>query len=420
MNYNIGDRIFDDKRDLIITDKKVMGEKYKTRTYYKYKCNICGYDCNDSYKNGIFIDSFWISSNQITKGNKCACCSTKVVSPKVNSISKVRPDLLKYFVNKEDADKYTVSSNKKCLFICPDCGDFSKEMVIDQFVHNGFSCPKCSDKLSIGEKIMYLLLSNLQMDFIKEYIFDNSNYRYDFYIPSFSTIIEVHGGQHYKGSFQTYKGGKTLKEEQANDKTKYEFAMQNGIRKYIIIDARKSDFDFIQQSIINELSSVFDLSNVDWFQLKQDVFDKNIVKDISIYWENNPIITFKEMSDKFHFGKDTIRKYLSIGESLGWCSSSTSVNNSHYNNPYEYDAPNNTTPIKCIENNTYFKGSCLCSKVSEEVFGFKIGDSTLRHILKGLKSKSRKIKYSFEYITREEFNKAIDNGSKCYGTPYCI
>lgn len=293
-------------------------------------------------------------------------------------------------------------------------------MVIDHFMRNGFSCPKCSDKISIGEKIMYLLLSDLGVDFIREYSFEGSVSRYDFYIPMLSTIIEVHGKQHYEGSFETYDGGRNLLEEQKNDKAKYNFALQNGIQNYIIIDARKSDFDYIQQSIITELSSVFNFSNIDWFQLKQDVFDKNIVKDISIYWENNSTITFDEMGKRFHFSKDTIRKYLSIGESLGWCSSSTSINNSHYYNPYEYDAPNNTIPIKCIDNNTYFKGSCLCSKVSEEVFGFKIGDSTLRHILKGLKSNSRKVKYSFEYISKEEFNNAITNGFKCYGSPYYI
>ena len=420
MNYNIGDKITDNDRDLIITDKKIVGEKYHTKTMYKYYCNKCGYDCNESYKNGLFIDEFWVSSNQITRGNKCACCSTKIVSPKINAISKFRPDLLKYFINKEDTNKYTVFSNKSVEFICPDCNKFSKLMVIDHFVRNGFSCPKCSDKLSIGEKIMYLLLSNLQVDFIKEHVFDNSNFRYDFYIPSLFAIIEVHGKQHYEGSFKTYDGGRNLSEEQENDKAKYEFALQNGIEKYIVIDARESDFDYIQKSIISELLSLFDLSNIDWFQLKQDVFEKNIVKDISTYWENNPTVTYDEMSAKFHFSRDTIRKYLSIGESLGWCSSSTSINNSHYHNPYKYDAPNSTIPIKCIDNNTYFKGSCLCSKVSEDVFGFKIGDSTLRHILKGLRSKSRKVKYSFEYATKEEFNNAINNGLKCYGSPYYI
>ena len=87
-------------------------------------------------------------------------------------------------------------------------------MVIDHFMRNGFSCPNCSDKISIGEKIMYLLLSDLGVDFIREYSFEGSVSRYDFYIPMLSTIIEVHGKQHYEGSFETYDGGRNLLEEQ--------------------------------------------------------------------------------------------------------------------------------------------------------------------------------------------------------------
>lgn len=420
MNYNIGDRILDNKRDLTIIDKRVFGEKYKTKTYFKYKCNKCGYDCSKAYRYGKEINELWVTNYQLSKGDGCSCCRGITVSPNINSISTLMPELVKYFEDKTDADKHSISSNKKVKFVCTECGTFSKEASIDHFVKQGFNCPKCSDKVSIGEKIIYLLLSVLNIDFVKEYSFEDSHLRYDFYIPLLSTIIEVHGKQHYNGSFQTYKGGKCLVDEQTNDKLKYELALQNGIEKYIVIDARKSDFDYIQQSIISELPSLFDLSNIDWFQLKQDVFERNLVKDASIYWENNPTATFKELCSKFHLHRDTIRKYLSIGKSLGWCSSATSINNSHFNNPYKYDAPNNTMPIKCMDNNTYFKGSCLCSKVSEEVFGFKIGDSTLRHILKGLKSKSRKIQYSFEYVSKEEFNKAINNGLCCYGSPYSI
>lgn len=37
MEYNIGDRIIDDKRDITIIDKKKLTRKY----IYKYRCNIC-------------------------------------------------------------------------------------------------------------------------------------------------------------------------------------------------------------------------------------------------------------------------------------------------------------------------------------------------------------------------------------------
>ena len=420
MTYNIGENIIDNKRNLTIIDKRIFGEKYKKRTYYRYKCNKCGYACGAGYKNSEYIDELWVPSYQLSRGDGCSCCNGKTISTDINSIAKVRPDLIKYFYNIEDSYKYALMSNKRVKFLCPECNTVSKEMSIDNFVKQGFNCPKCSDKISIGEKVIYLLLLNLGVDFIREFSFNNSVLRYDFYLPLLSTIIEVHGRQHYDGSFQSYKDGKTLKQEQLNDKYKYDFAIQNDIKNYIVIDARKSDFEFIKNSIINEMSTTIDISNLDWERLKKDTFNTNIVKDVSTYWESHPNITYEEMGAIFHFCRDTIRKYLKVGKSLGWCSSATSINNSHFNNPYKYDAPNNTKPIKCMDNNTYFKGSCLCSKVSEEVFGFKIGDSTLRHILKGLKSKSRKIQYSFEYVSKEEFNKAINNGLCCYGSPYSI
>lgn len=239
MNYNIGDKICDNKRDLIITDKQIFGEKYKKKTYYKYKCNICGYDCGSAYRHRKSINELWISNWQLSKGDGCSCCRGITVSPKINSISKLRPQLVKYFSNKNDADMYSMSSNEKVKFTCPECKDFSKKMIVCDFTHNGFTCPRCSDKISIGEKIIYLLLSNLDVDFVKEYSFKGNVSRYDFYISTLSTIIEVHGKQHYEGNFKTYKNGRNLLEEQENDKAKYEFAIQNGIQKYIIIDARK-------------------------------------------------------------------------------------------------------------------------------------------------------------------------------------
>ena len=38
MNYNIGDRIKDEKRDITLTDLR----RYNGRLQYKYTCNICG------------------------------------------------------------------------------------------------------------------------------------------------------------------------------------------------------------------------------------------------------------------------------------------------------------------------------------------------------------------------------------------
>ncbi len=66
---------------------------------------------------------------------------------------------------------------------------------------NGFSCKRCGDGISYGEKFVYSMLCELNIDFITQLSHITfswcEKYKYDFYIPSINTIVEVHGRQHY-------------------------------------------------------------------------------------------------------------------------------------------------------------------------------------------------------------------------------
>ena len=73
--------------------------------------------------------------------------------------------------------------------------------------------------------------------------------RYDIYIPSINCIIENHGIQHYNKGFE-FIGGRTLEEEQENDKYKKCVANKNGVENYIIIDCRKSTKEWVEQSVM--------------------------------------------------------------------------------------------------------------------------------------------------------------------------
>ena len=55
------------------------------------------------------------------------------------SIAITHPDKVPFFVNTDDAYKYTVGSKQKVLFICPICGQ-THEMVIKDFIKKGFTC----------------------------------------------------------------------------------------------------------------------------------------------------------------------------------------------------------------------------------------------------------------------------------------
>lgn len=423
--YKIGEHITDEKRDFVLTKhKKVLDKNNNSASYYQYKCNKCGYNCSGGYRSGNLILETWYSSSQLARKDLCSCCSGRTIVPEINSIYATNRELVKYFENEEDAKKYAIFSNQKAKFKCPYCGA-KKELLISNFSKRGFSCPICSDKFSLGERIIYHLLINFNVDFIKELSKTTfkwcKNFRYDFYIKDMNFIIEVNGNQHNNGGFSSY-GGRTLNEEITVDKTKYTLAVRNNINKYIIIDASVSDFDYIKKSILkSKLSDLFDFTMVNWDEIYHKVYYKTLVKEVCDTWNKRNTITFVEMVNMFHLSDATIRKYLKVGNKLHWCFyNPQNRKENHYDNIYKDDAKNYSAPIKCINNNTYFKSVLLCEKNSNEVFGRYIGSSTIRYILSGIKTKSRKVKLNFSYITQQEFNNAIKGGCECYGSPFII
>lgn len=418
--YKVGNRIKDSDRDYVLTKKY----SDSSSTKYQYKCNMCGYDCNQiGYKGGKEILETWFSSSQIARGDRCSCCSNKIIIPNINSIYATNKELLPYFKDINDSKKYSLKSNNKIIFKCPDCGT-EKEMIIANFSKRGFCCPCCSDKISIGEKIIYCLLDYLNVDFIKEttnHILPwSKKFRYDFYVYDLNLIIEVNGKQHYSGDgFSYYKNAKTVQQEIENDRNKYELAKNNGIINYIVIDASNSSFEFIIESILSSrLSELFELNKINW----NDIIKKSmnsLIKHVCYDWNNNDEITLSELSQKYHIHKSTIRKYLKIGNKLNWCKFDELVSKTkHYDNPNLNDAPNSSKPIYCKTVNTYFKSIGLCSKNSENLFNKHIGNSTIRFLLSGKETKFKKVNIDFQYITKQEFNQAIEKGFKCYGSPY--
>ena len=195
-------------------------------------------------------------------------------------------------------------------------------------------------------------------------------------------------------------------------------ALRNGIKLYIIINASESDFNYIKNSILSsELANIYNLSQVDWNYI-YSLTTKNLVKEVCRTWDESVNITITETSNMFHLSDVTIRKYLKIGNELGWCIYDGIHNTTHYNNIYEDDAPNSSQPIVCLTNNIYFKSIGLCSKYSENIFGKHIGDSSIRFRINNNNPKSRQNKFDFRYVTQEQFNKAISDGCIHYGTRF--
>ena len=177
------------------------------------------------------------------------------------SIENGRSDLVKYLVNKEDT-KYSLKSGKKIKVVCPKCG-MEYTIKVCHFVEIGCKCPKCSDGISYPNKYMYCVVEQLVDKFSTEKKFEWSNgKKYDFYIKELNCIIEAHGRQHYEDCSWS-----TAKEQQKNDKYKYELAKINGIENYIVIDCRISTHDFIKNSILNNkdfLALFPNIEDINW------------------------------------------------------------------------------------------------------------------------------------------------------------
>ena len=157
--YEINQKIIDNTRDLIITERKIIERKQKSNTnksgilthyekYYKYKCNKCGYSDG------------WKVESSIKAGQGCACCSipAKVVVSGVNDIPTTDPWMIPYFQGKEqEASLYTAGSMKKLNFQCPDCGKIRKKKIAigTLKINKSIGC-ECSDSISYPETFFKL------------------------------------------------------------------------------------------------------------------------------------------------------------------------------------------------------------------------------------------------------------------------
>lgn len=329
--YEIGQRIVSDNVDITIINRKYEKRKHGhsiiNEKYYQYKCNKCGFDCGEHYKMGVYYNEFWIVESDLSHGTGCSCCcaTPQIVVNGINDIPTTAPWMVDYFQGGYDeAKKYLKSGSTEIYPICPDCGKIkNKKMKLGTiYAMHGISC-QCMDGISYPEKYISKLLDQLGIKYIKELTkttFDwCKNYRYDFYLIDYNYIIETHGIQHYKESTGHFNSDKTLAEQIKTDNEKESIAKQNGIDKYIIIDCRYSNSEWISKSIIkSELNILFDLNNVS-FNLCAEFANSNIKKEVCQYYNMYKHMGCKYIAKHFNINVNTVASYLREGNSIGWC-----------------------------------------------------------------------------------------------------
>jgi hypothetical protein len=285
--------------------KLVSGEYVNSKSCFEILCTIHDYKFSKAW-----------NSIQQSNTTLCPICSRRLVVSGINDVYTLHPEMLKFFVNIEDAKVVGAGSDTVVMAKCDLCESI-KSMPVHRLFYQGFGCGVCSDHISHPNKLVRSVLSAKGVDFNFEKRFDwGGNYRYDAYIRSVNTIIEMHGQQHYRSS-----SFGDLSEIQNIDDIKRSLALSNGISHYVEIDCSSEDTLDIYERLKNGLEEIIDISgvNLEWLELESR---SSLLKKILEIREQNPNISQKEVATMLHTGTDTIRKYLkkykdAKGESYG-------------------------------------------------------------------------------------------------------
>lgn len=316
--YSVGDRFIDKNRNLEIIDKyeKIRIRSKSSKEYQKIyvcKCHICG--TNEAV----------IEQNHLSSGRGCPVCHGKQVSVGINDIPTTAPWMIPYFQGGYDeAKKYTNQSNAKLYFKCPCCGEIKHNLSSINHLYNrrNISCV-CQDGISYSEKYMYCLLTQLHVNFIMQFADDWCKpYRYDFYLPDYSLIIEMHGYQHYNLCKYNENDYNKLTIQKNTDKYKKELAFKNNILAYFEIDSRYSEKYYMEESIKNSgILDIFLKLNIEInFNKCHEFATSNLLKEVCQCYEKNKKRHIVDIAKDFKIDPCTVTRYLKTGTNLGFCS----------------------------------------------------------------------------------------------------
>lgn len=299
--YEIGETVNNSHVQAIVIDRfikekrrKQYNEEYDTyERWYTLKCTKCGYD-KISYREDCI--------------NNMGCRGCMGIEPLINT----HPELAEVVCNDEDMYKYSKGQHVKIQVRCPICGS-KRYMWINNLIQHGVTCYYCSDGYSYGEKYVQCLLDLLKVKYIKELSCADyswcGKYRYDYYLIDYSTIIEVHGNQHY-----TDTSWSKVETVQQNDYDKYQNAL-NHVERYIVINAMKSKPEYIKNSIeTSDLCAMFDLYNIDWDACHKEGL-RSIGDRINDLWLKE--YSINSIAKQLQITSETVRKYLKSFSELG-------------------------------------------------------------------------------------------------------
>lgn len=316
----------EDVWDFELNNKHPKAVSVGTSSKYWFKCQKEDDDGNKYH--GSYKTTCHRFKDRQSRG--CPYCGKRTKVHKKDSLGYLYPNIARLLPKDIDVFSLAPSTKVEYEIICPECGEkHHKKRCTNDLITNGFSCYYCGDGISRPEKFMINILTRVGVKYTYQLTKNKQSwckrYQYDFYLDDLEVIVEIHGYQHYKSSFSTL-GGRTLKEEQVNDRAKMKLAYDNGFNdnSYIIVKAEQVEMDYLKFNIINSLKDIVDFSNLSdecwiecWIKCQ-----KSIVSDV---WDdyNSGMVSIDELVEKYKLHEGTIRKYLRRGSDVGKCNYKT-------------------------------------------------------------------------------------------------
>lgn len=368
-----GDKIAKSKlmsKEEFVKKLEATGSPTKLHGDYKGIFKDTEFCCPEGH---IFIDQ----PATVLHGNVlCPYCAGRRVLVGFNDLWTTAPEVASILTNPSDGYSVTKgSSSKKMSFTCPLCGK-EQDKYVANVVHRGLQCSNCSDHITFPNRFSRAFLSQLPIDmFIPEYHPDwLKPYRYDNYFQynNKEYILEMdggigHGNRQWKTGEQDIDGKRT-------DELKDSMALARGMC-VIRIDSKESSSEYIKNHILeSQLSSIFDLSIIDWEKCNKDA-QKNLVKaccDLYMHSTKN----LHKIAEQLKISHQTVWACLKKGAQFGWCdydpkksSSATEVG--------KYGRKIIVTRINDGEQFIFGNIGC-CERDIQNVCGVKVTHNTIR------------------------------------------
>ena len=206
---------------------------------------------------------YQIRCSSFYNGTRCGYCNP-FASKKVHwkdSLAYKYPQVARMIANvpknnKSFDDFYNIASHsekEKYYVECPNCKIVSNEKKYLRDILQGYSCKFCSDGISIPNKFMYDLLTQLNENFESEYspYYFRNKQSVDFLLTNYNIILEMDGGYgNHTREYDLwrdflnmkYGGYKTIRIDLTDD-DKYNL-IYDGLRKLLMLN---------EQTIKNDL-----------------------------------------------------------------------------------------------------------------------------------------------------------------------